>query len=190
MHGDSRTDSQADRSRHRGADWFATFVEAADPILIGEHGYEIEGCGGDWAHWVRDGFRIAARITRTKTESFPPSSRKSLQTALYGGGGNRTRETFPPNRTRETFRPKRLVVGKSRSAASRYTLGALFGFGSSPLKTANKRSALARNRRAPDHIDTVAGLGRSASVTERFTRARRNIAPRVAQEVQGVHPRK
>ena len=30
-------------------DWFAAFVEAADPILIGKHGYEIEGCGGDWA---------------------------------------------------------------------------------------------------------------------------------------------
>ena len=28
-------------------DWFAAFVKAADPILIGEHGYEIEGCGGD-----------------------------------------------------------------------------------------------------------------------------------------------
>ena len=31
-------------------DWFAAFAEAADPILNGEHGYEIEGCGGDWAH--------------------------------------------------------------------------------------------------------------------------------------------
>ena len=61
MHGDSRTDSQRIAADIAARDWFATFVEAADPILIGEHGYEIEGCGGDSAHWVRDGFRIAAR---------------------------------------------------------------------------------------------------------------------------------
>ena len=50
MHGDSRTDSQRIAADIAARDWFATFVEAADPILIGEHGYEIEGCGGDWAH--------------------------------------------------------------------------------------------------------------------------------------------
>jgi len=43
-------------------DWFASFVAAADPILIGQHGFEIEGRGGDWAHWHRDGYCIAARL--------------------------------------------------------------------------------------------------------------------------------
>ena len=37
-------------------DWFATFVEAADPILIGEHGYEIE---------------VAAAIGRTGSGRLP-----------------------------------------------------------------------------------------------------------------------
>ena len=94
-------------------DWFATFVEAADPILIGEHGYEIEVAAAIGA-LGRDGFRIAARITSTKTESFPPSSRKSCKRRFMEAAGIEPASADAPERASTS------VVPDSDSPAGRF----------------------------------------------------------------------